>query len=138
MQDPEYQTRFKRASEESSVCSCTGACYCANYSISQHSLLLFKRKIYIPDDVTFKLRIIKEHHDTKIAGHFGRDKTYELIKRNFWFPGLEPFIRKYVSSCDICQRNKARRHKPYGELNSLEVPYTPWSHISMDFIVELP
>ena len=31
-----------------------------------------------------------------------------------------------------------RRHKPYGELNSLEVPYTPWSHISMDFIVDLP
>ena len=85
-----------------------------------------------------KLKIVKDHHDTKVAGHFRRDKIYELIKHNFWFPGLEPFIRKYVSSCDICQRNKARRHKPYGELNSLEVPYTPWSHISMDFIVDLP
>jgi hypothetical protein len=136
--DPEYQTRLKRASGESSVCPCTGVCCCADYSISQLGLLLFKRKIYIPDDVNQKLKIVKDHHDTKVAGHFGRDKTYELIKRNFWFPGLEPFIRKYVSSCDICQRNKARRHKPYGELNSLEVPYTPWSHISMDFIVDLP
>ena len=101
-------------------------------------LLLFRRKVYIPDDVRWQTRVVKEHHDSKFAGHFERDKTYEMIKRNFWFPGLEAFVRKYVSSCDICQRNKSRRHKPYGELQSLEVPYTPWSHISMDFIVELP
>ena len=61
-----------------------------------------------------------------------------MIKCNFWFPGLEAFVRKYVSSCDVCQRNKSRRHRPYGELQSLEIPYTPWSHITMDFIVDLP
>jgi hypothetical protein len=138
LEDPEYQRRFKKASGETSVCPCTGNCYCSEYTISREGLLLFKRKIYVPDDIRWQTRVLAQHHDTKVAGHFGRDKTYELVKRNFWFPGLEAFVRKYVSSCDVCQRNKARRHRPYGELQSLEIPYTPWSHITMDFIVELP
>ena len=111
---------------------------CANYTLSREQLLLFKRRIYIPDEIRWQTRVLKDHHDTKVAGHFGRDKTYELVKRNFYWPGLEGFVRKYVGSCDVCQRNKTRRHKPYGNLHSLEIPYTPWSHITMDFIVDLP
>src|ERR671932_1712412 len=136
--DLEYQKRLKRATGESSVCPCTGECICEDYTISPVGLLLFRRKVYIPDDVQWQTRVVKEHHNSKFAGHFGQDKTYEMIKRNFWFPGLEAFVRKYVSSCDICQRNKSRRHKPYKELQGLKVPYTLWSHISMDFIIELP
>jgi hypothetical protein len=81
---------------------------------------------------------MEDHHDSKVAGHYGRDKTYELVKRNWWWPSLEDFIRKYVGSCDVCQRNKIKRHKPFGKLQPLEVPYTPWTHISMDFITDLP
>lgn len=29
-------------------------------------------------------RILKSEHDLKVAGHFGQDKTIELIRRNFW------------------------------------------------------
>ncbi len=42
------------------------------------------------------------------------------------------------NSCMVCARNKARRHKPYGELQPLPVPDRPWSSLSMDFIEELP
>ena len=50
--DPEYQTRLKRASGESTVYSCTGVCCCADYTVSQLGLLLFRKKIYIPDEIT--------------------------------------------------------------------------------------
>jgi hypothetical protein len=44
----------------------------------------------------------------------------------------------YVRSCDTCQRDKVSRHRRYGLLQPLEIPYRPWTSISMDFITALP
>jgi len=44
----------------------------------------------------------------------------------------------YVWSYNICGRNKARHHKPYGLLKQLLIPPRPWESISMDFIEQLP
>jgi hypothetical protein len=46
-------------------------------------LLMFHGKIYVPNDKDLRRRIIKQHHDTRIAGHAGRFKTLELIARNY-------------------------------------------------------
>ena len=43
-----------------------------------------------------------------------------------------------MRSYDTCQRDKASRHKKYGLLDPLEVPYRPWSSILIDWIIELP
>ena len=51
---------------------------------------------------------------------------------------MTSYITKYVKSCEVCGRHKVRRHKPYGELQSLPVPYRPWTELSMDFIGPLP
>ena len=115
-EDLEYQKRLKRATGESIICPSTGVCCCEDYTVSCKGLLLMKRKVYIPNDVRWQIKVVRDHHDTKVAGHFSWDKTYEMIKHKFWFPCLEAFMRKYVSSCDVCQRNKSRRHRPYGEL----------------------
>jgi hypothetical protein len=85
-----------------------------------------------------KLEILRARHDSPSAGHPGQTKTYDLVSRNFWWPGIRNYIKKYVKSCDICQRNKASRHKPYGLLEPLPIPDTPWSSVGMDFIVKLP
>jgi hypothetical protein len=61
--NPEYKKRFKKASGESSVCPCGGVCICENFIISPHRLLLFRRKIYIPDNIRWQTRVVKEHHD---------------------------------------------------------------------------
>lgn len=47
-------------------------------------------------------------------------------------------IFAYVDTCDICQRMKVPRHKPYGQLQPLPRPQGPWQDISMDFITGLP
>ncbi|KAH7471513.1 hypothetical protein FOMA001_g13026 [Fusarium oxysporum f. sp. matthiolae] len=47
-------------------------------------------------------------------------------------------VEEVVRQCDICARTKAQRHKPYGELQPIEVAERPWSSITMDFITKLP
>ncbi len=104
----------------------------------QKNLLFHKNAIYVPDDQGIKLRILQNFHDNKLAGHFGRRKTYELVKRYYFWPGMKRYIANYVSTCDQCHRNKSPKHKPYGLLRPLPCPERPWSSIGIDFIVKLP
>src|SRR5437764_11577361 len=78
------------------------------------------------------------NHDDPYGGHFGVARTMELIRRKYYWPSVGRDIKKYVSTCDICQRTKAPRHKHYGELQPLLVPTRPWTSMSMDIIVGLP
>ena len=101
-------------------------------------LITWQNKIYVPKDKTLRAKIIKVHHDETVAGHPGRNKTQELITRNFWWPRMTNDIRLYVSGCDTCQRTKAHRNKKHAPLNPNEIPTRPWEIISIDLIGELP
>ncbi|MCG8668213.1 MAG: DDE-type integrase/transposase/recombinase, partial [Pseudomonadales bacterium] len=85
-----------------------------------------------------RLAIIKEAHDPPYAGHFGADKTIDLVGRSYWWPGMSTHIHHYVLNCDVCQRDKSRTGKIPGELQPLPIPDDRWNSVSMDFIVELP
>jgi hypothetical protein len=65
-------------------------------------------------------------------------KTYELLARNYFRPGMRRFVTKYITTCEVCQQDKLPRREPVGHLRPLDISTTPWSSISMDFIVGLP
>ncbi|KAL1923264.1 uncharacterized protein VTP21DRAFT_9640 [Calcarisporiella thermophila] len=47
-------------------------------------------------------------------------------------------VRRYVSSCTSCQRNKPTNQRTPGLLSSLPIPTQRWQEVSMDFITKLP
>ena len=100
-------------------------------------LLYYQGLLYVPEGLC-RLRVLQSRHDFPAAGHFGFNKTMELISRDFWWPQMWKSVKEYVTTCDICSRSKIPRHRPYGLLHPLPVPEKPWSSISMDFIVDLP
>ena len=75
---------------------------------------------YLPEII--RTEIISRHHDDPLAGHFGVEKTRELVARKYYWPTLRADIEAYVKGCDVCIASKAVRHKPYGDLQSLPVP----------------
>jgi hypothetical protein len=101
-------------------------------------LIFYKGLILVPDDEDIKRDILAHCHDDPMAGHFGTHKTFELVSRSYHWAGLRQYVKKFVTTCYTCQRNKTSQHKPYGLLQPLPIPETPWSSISMDFIVQLP
>jgi len=76
----------------------------------------FKNQLYIPVDDALKTKIAKGCYDSKITGHFGMEKTIEIITRDFYWKGLTEWIKDYVRSCDECQHNKSPRHARWGLL----------------------
>ena len=101
-------------------------------------LVLYKKRYYIPNSKELKLTVTRRCHNAKVAGHFGRDKIMERMTRTYYWPDMDQWFTNYVRTCDACKRNKTARHTKYGPLKLLEIPYRPWKHISMDFIMELP
>jgi len=108
------------------------------WSVDESSLLWLHDHIYIPDSKNLHLRILQYKHDHPTSGHFGQNRTLELIHRNYAWPGLRSFITNYVRTCMTCAQAKAPHHRPYGLLKQLPIPEKPWNSISMDFIEQLP
>ncbi len=107
-------------------------------SWTSEGLLLYRGKVVVPDFDDLRMRVTRDAHDATLAGHPGVSKTIALVGRNYYWPGMTTYIAKYVKSCEDCGRHKVRRHKPYGKLESLPVPFRPWTELSMDFIGPLP
>jgi len=101
----------------------------------QEGLMYRKGMLWVPKGLV--QRVMESEHDTKVAGRMGQDKTTELIRRNYWWPKMNYRIIDFVRSCLECQQNKVPRHQPYGLSSPLELPYTPWQSIAIDFITEL-
>ncbi len=106
------------------------------FTLRDDLLLLYNNRIYIPESL--RIDILQSHHNSPTAGHFGISKTFELISRNFWWKSLRGDVRRFVNSCDVCNRNKNVNHKPFGLLQPLAIPEKQWSSISLDFITDLP
>ena len=60
------------------------------------------------------------------------------MKRDYYWPNMEDWVRNYVRTCNACPRNKTIQYKKYDKLVPLAIPYQPWDQISMDFITDLP
>ena len=77
-------------------------------------LLFHKEQLYAP--LEFRTSCLEEAHNTPISGHLGSDKTYSVIRRTWWWTGMERDVRVFVRSCEMCQRNKLSNQQAAGLL----------------------
>jgi Integrase zinc binding domain len=108
------------------------------WSTDEQGLVRYDDRIWVPDSNDLRLQVLLYHHDHPISGHFGQNKTLDLIRRSHTWPSVRTFVKDYCKSCTACARSKASRHRPYGNLRQLPIPDKPWNSISMDFIEQLP
>jgi len=48
-------------------------------------------------------------HDAVMSGHQGQNKTNNRISKEFLCPGFSADVKRYCTSCDVCQRTIAKR-----------------------------
>jgi hypothetical protein len=140
---PAFEEKLRRCYEQDSSTArvlkdLSEGIYKENFSTNPTGLLLFRNRLYLPNNNALRVMALRIVHDSPIGGHQGITKTLELLHRHCFFPRMSRFVAEYVNTCDMCQRIKSAKHKPYGLLQPLPVPNRPWESVSMDFIVKLP
>jgi hypothetical protein len=106
--------------------------------MEQEGQVWYRGKHYVPEGDQLRLRLIQEHHDTALAGHPGRAKTFDLLDRQYYWKDMRKQVDQYVRNCHSCQHSRTSRHTTFGGSRPLPVPEKPWEDISMDFVVGLP
>ena len=94
-------------------------------------------RVVVPNVEDLKYKLVYEVHDTPMAGHLGREKTYAGLSSSFWWPKMYKWVAQYVRTCDVCQRVKPSPHSQ-APLASLPVPTDCWRSVSLDFFFGLP
>jgi hypothetical protein len=103
--------------------------------------LLFKRNPRIPDRY---LRVLRPHelesvlyalHSDPTSGHFGPQATYQRTAKRYYWPQMGETIKKYVKTCDACQR--LGRPKSREGLHPIKVG-APFQRIGIDIVGPLP
>eukprot|EP00854_Cymbomonas_tetramitiformis_P001206 gene1206-biopygen1028 len=85
-----------------------------------------------------ELTVLREAHEAPSAGHTGRDKTLDRVRRRFWWPRMDLDVAEWVKTCVTCQQTQPRQGYPMGLLQPHRVPSRLWEVVSIDFVTGLP
>ncbi len=91
---------------------------------------------YIPQ--ALRHRTLQWVHTSLSSGHPGIHRTMTLVRNTFWWPHMNWDIINYLKACSVCAQSKTPRELPAGLLQPLPIPHRLWSHLSIDFVTNLP
>ena len=94
-------------------------------------------RIFVPADDELRMMLIAENHDGPLNGHFGAERTQELVERYWVWQGLARDVREYVRSCRQCQLQKHSTRLPPGKLHPIVATH-PWQVVTLDLVGGLP
>ncbi|TQV90502.1 retrovirus polyprotein [Cordyceps javanica] len=57
--------------------------------------LYIRNRLYVPEDRKLRLHLLRESHDSAVAGHPGRAKTYEILSRHYYWPKMSRHVKRY-------------------------------------------
>ncbi|XP_057543321.1 uncharacterized protein LOC130821549 [Amaranthus tricolor] len=122
--DPDFSTLYQQCSQQPQ----------GPFSIQQG--FLFKgNRLCIPR-TSLRTALVREIHEGSLAGHFGIQKTLDMLAKHFYWPKMLGTVGKIILRCEPCIKAKITFHR--GEYKPLPIAQRPWEHVSMDFIVALP
>lgn len=77
-------------------------------------------------------QICRLNHDD--IGHFAFEKSYERIRKTYWFPKMKRFIKKYIKACLNCFFHKDDSNAKQGLLHPIEKVPSPFHTLHIDHL----
>ncbi|KAK3524938.1 hypothetical protein QTP86_011483 [Hemibagrus guttatus] len=93
-------------------------------------------KVYVP--LQFRQQVLQWVHEAPCYGHPGILRSTQLTLHRFWWPSLRTDVERFVRSCSNCVQSRVSHQLPEGLREPLPTPKRPWSHLSVDFLTDLP
>ena len=93
-------------------------------------------RLYVPDSLVDQ--ILENGHDTPLASHLGAEKTYDRLRRLYFWPQMFKSVQNYVKKCDICRKIKAPNFVTRPPMGQFEIPTVPFQQLYVDFLGPYP
>jgi hypothetical protein len=58
--------------------------------------------VWIPEDQALRQNILLKNHDDPIGSYYSVDRTVDVLKRKYYWPGLRANVHKYIRYCAAC------------------------------------
>jgi hypothetical protein len=72
------------------------------WTMDDSGFLHCDNRIYVPESNDLCLCVLQNTHDYPLSGHFGQNRTLELIRREYTCPGIHMYVKDYIKSCTTC------------------------------------
>ena len=93
--------------------------------------------VYVPDADDLRVALMREFHETPVAGHFGHQKVYAALCQHYYWPNMPVDVQRFVQACPVCQRIN-QTPQPRVQTHPLPVPSRPFQQITLDWVSGFP
>jgi hypothetical protein len=137
--DPNLQARIKKGYQEDPWCRRLEDLMDSLPGLQkdEKGLYYISDRLVIPRVDNLREHLFHAAHD--VAGHFGADKSYALLRGSYYWPNMrKDLVESYIPSCAACMRNKSKTTATSGPLHPLPIPEARGDSVAIDFIGPLP
>src|SRR3954463_12182213 len=78
---------------------------------SKDGYLMRANKLCIPES-SLRLLLLQESHGGGQMGHFGRDKTFATLSKNYFWPKMHRDVNRFTNRCYTCRKAKSKAQSP--------------------------
>lgn len=93
-------------------------------------------RLWVPEGL--QQRVIEEAHNPPSSSHGGGDKTLELIRRQYFWPGMVGHIREFIAKCSLCKESKAPNYTLRPPMGNPHIAERPFQHLYIDLLGPYP
>jgi hypothetical protein len=78
------------------------------YQLRDDNLLMYNKRLYVPDSADLRQLIMDEFHRRPYVGHPGYQKMVTTVRKLYYWPKMKQYIARYISKCLECQQVKVK------------------------------
>jgi hypothetical protein len=106
------------------------------YELREDEILIYRRKVYVPNDRKLKSLFFPDMHKVPYAGHPNYLKKIVAFKKQHFWLGMKKEVDNFIARCLKCQKFKVEHRHPTSFLQPLPIPEWKWEFVTMDFITK--
>lgn len=90
------------------------------------------KQLVLPKDL--RPTVLRVAHESILAGHLATKKTFDRIVMEFHWPGIYADVKRFVQSCDNCQRSAPKGRTSKVPVTEVPLIQEPFKRIAVDII----
>ncbi len=108
--------------------------YKSSHILSEDESLHHVSQLVIPQ--TLVPTVLYHIHDSPLAGHPGKDRSFKQAQRSYFWPSMRKDIMRHCLLCVSCAEHRPSFHHESPNL-AYPIPHAPWDSLSVD-VMKLP